>query len=123
MTDAEKNEVQAETAKILRFAGFTFYDFGVRGWMIENQVFEEPDTTDLTWLFKWCVPKIYGVKLSHRPNVMNGQWCAELFNRVSSGRIYRTTPGEALRAAILALIDAERVMGAPLGEGETDKPS
>ena len=107
MTDAEKT---------LGFAGFTRYG---DGWQAPTgEIFDdEPDTTDMTWLFRWCVPKIYGVKLSHRPNVMNGQWCAELFNRVSSGRIYRTTPGEALRAAIVSLIDSTVVLPAVNGRG------
>ncbi len=86
MTDDEKNEV------LLRFAGFTYglatdalwhYPDGGSCWP------DPPDTTDLTTLFKWCVPKL---ALPDRMAVM--------VKFAMEGRY----TGEVLRDAILSLI-------------------
>ena len=117
MEALQKNEA------VLRFAGFTFYDFGVRGWMIGDTVFEdEPDTTDLTWLFKWCVPKLdcYRIFTHWSSDSLDPrQWIPTKFHdaeiEVGHGNIatamrytgHGDTPGEALREAIVALIGEE----------------
>ncbi len=119
MTDEEK---------LLRFAGFTEVDLPMYchdaatdgdSWYIQPVTIrpywakdnisyrERPDTTDLAWLFKWCVPK-----LKH----WNLQLCSAGVSCcvVPLGgdiRHYKEaiadTPGEALRGAILALVEAQ----------------
>ncbi len=74
----------------------------------------KPDTTDLTWLFKWCVPKLSYAHVS-RDTILNYN-SATVFIRDEDydDKEYGgegKTPGEALRGAILALI----------GEGDEDK--
>ena len=70
-----------------------------------------PDWSDLSLLFKWCVPKLQETFDQNTVYFLLREWLA-------SSLVYKVPSGEALRAAIVALIDAERVMGAsaPLGE-------
>ncbi len=60
---------------------------------------------------KWLYPKIYEVKLHQRSNIMNGQWCAEVFLHTPSGCTYRDTPAEAFVDALLYVIKEERSNG------------
>ncbi len=98
MTDKEKNEV------IAWWAGFRPYYFGVHGWMAEGIVFEElPDFTDLTTLFKWCVPKLDHIEVATNhfdTGKYYGYACIEHTRKLG----YGDTPGEALRDAIVSAI-------------------
>ena len=55
-----------------------------------------PDFTDLTTLFKWCVPKL-------EPEQM-GAILYEIANALADKR----DPGEAVRAEMLSLIESEK---------------
>ncbi len=104
MTDQEKNEV------LLKFAGFRYRE-GACDWLPPDQESTDTlylDTPDLLHSLdaqaKWIYPKLYEVKLHQRSNIMNGQWCAEVFIRTPSGCIYRDTPAIAVADAVLSLI-------------------
>ncbi len=120
-----------DTEKILRFARFTVCKHIRCGevfyfqWSDPNgEHCAEPDTTDLTWLFKWCVPQIKG----SIPGVgrFGDIWKGISFDYLGDGTIIceievanindsghagmsegrGKTEGEALRAAIVALIES-----------------
>ncbi len=63
---------------------------------------ELPDFTDLTTLFKWCVPKLDYCNI--RVQDSGVIYAVAGINNRSTGRFYGATPGEALRGAIVALI-------------------
>ncbi len=113
MTDQEKSEV------LLEFAGFYPKVFTASSDEPTETLWSDP--LDREWLIpkppdllhsldaqaKWLYPKIYEVKLHQRSNIMNGQWCAEVFLRTPMGCIYRDTPAEALVDALLYVIKEE----------------
>ena len=102
MTDAEK---------IARFAGLTEESIGYTdyfdpddGHLIERKI-HWPDFTSLDVLFKWCVPKLPRTEQGHlyisvTQDKYEAGWIAYIGEIEGRG----DTPGEALRAAILALI-------------------
>ena len=103
-------EVQmTDQEKIAKWAGFTECPQG--GWWSPDADWSKdsphwlPDTTDLTWLFKWCVPK-----LLHKDVCINA-WSGSpgyeaIIHKIACEPIIKiaSTPGEALRDAIRALI-------------------
>lgn len=122
MTDEEK---------ILRFAGYTYWNdndegnpsrSGKVGWYdpggepvsslgIYNpdggtkQQWLLPDTTDLTWLFKWCVPKLDNYELNKGGTYGHRAYVSL---ELAHGNEDARTAGEALRGAILALIGEDK---------------
>ncbi len=113
MTD-EKGEV------IARWVGFTDDNVSdTHPWQDPegDGYVEPPDFTDPTTLFKWCVPK-----LKHGWNLkgLDGKVLATVGYRDERNKsiglpwhaeALRDTPGEALRDAILALIESEKEAG------------
>lgn len=120
--------------KILKFAGFTWSPgcscgrCCPSGWIPpgfdkdDEEYATRPDTTDLTWLFKWCVPKsgmdalwIINNLAAPIPEI---QYCFGFVRGKDNDLICWSqtllpdqclspicdTPGEALRAAVLAPI-------------------
>ncbi len=134
MTDQEKNEV------IARWRGF-FQPDGLTCWEYPHDCYPEemtprfrripslPDFTDLTTLFKWCVPKLDCYRLfthwgvdSHEPWLRTPTKFHDAEVETGHGNIatamryigHGDTPGEALRDAILSLIgegDVSRTAG------------
>ena len=71
------------------------------------------DTTSLDWIFKWCVPKL-GDKgfYFQQTGESNDKWLVEITYLSPEGTYEEesgvgNTPGEALRAAIVALIEQQ----------------
>ncbi len=108
LIDTEKNEVLA------KWLGFVFNKSG-KGWYYPDGTFSMSARPDflhsLDAQAKWLYPKIYEVKLHQRSNIMNGQWCAEVFLHTPSGCTYRDTPAEAFVDALLYVIKEERSNG------------
>ncbi len=77
----------------------------------DGEIFhEEPDTTDLTWLFKWCVPGLrhrgYTIEFFIPATGKSTVTISALAGSKARGCLSGTTDtaGEALRGAILTLI-------------------
>lgn len=103
MTDEEK---------ILKFAGFEKHGL-IKEWYYPDGTCHAtmPDTTDLTWLFKWCVPKLDYIDLmkgegkhsfTAEAGILRPQPPQPRYLDFRKGN--GPTAGEALRSAIVALI-------------------
>ena len=110
MTDAEK---------ILRFAGYRVNEFS---WPEPHRAPDGlwlaalPDTTDLTWLFKWCVPKLNELLSERGWTISVTPWNDPIFEVWLGARLdvfgEGNDLGEALRAAIVALIESGKAVPA-----------
>ncbi len=113
---------------IARWAGFTEIEESTEvfadghseitpsGWVLEGDptfYYSAPDFSDPTTLFKWCVPKLNelpdgeGWSLHYTPWFdEDKRYSVELYGpRFDNGfEVFASTPGEALRDAILSLI-------------------
>ena len=111
--EIQKNEVLAKWAGItIESVGYTDYLDPDDGAFVSRRI-HWPDFTSLDVLFKWCVPKLRRDYVSIQFEYANDLWDVRLhgFDSQLAWSFNHNTPGEALRGAILALIESEKAVG------------